>query len=149
MTYGQARDEMFAMLKARWDLFAPATVDNAYTPDVFWQGKVYSTPPPVGKAFARATVLHAAGRQASLAGEGGARRFSRRGMVMVQCFGPNAGSEGLTIAEALGKIVTDTYEGQASPGGIWFRNCRINEVGPDDGWFQVNAYADFIYDEVK
>ena len=64
---------------------------------------------------------------------------------MVQCFGPLANG-GLTLAEALAKVAREAFEGSVSPGGIWFRKCRVNEIGPDANWFQVNMVADFEYD---
>lgn len=149
MTQEEARAEMFGMLNASWVALAASAVANVYVPEIFWQGQMYPSPPPVDKAYGRATVLHVAGRQQSLAGEGGARRYGRRGMVVVQVFGPMNDGKGLKIAGALAKIVTDTYEGKSSPSGIWFRNVRFNEIGADDGRFQINAYADFQYDEVK
>ncbi|HEY6019460.1 MAG TPA: hypothetical protein VIY48_06050, partial [Candidatus Paceibacterota bacterium] len=108
----------------------------------------HSRPPDMSKPYARATVLHATGKQATLAGPGGAR-WERRGVCIVQCFGPLKNGRGLTVAEGLATVAKNAYEGKASPEGIWFRNCRINEVGSADGLYQVNAIAEFYYDEVK
>lgn len=149
MTPAQARDEMFALLRVAWGAGAAAVVGGAYIPVMIWQGQEPSKAPDQGKAYGRATVLHASGSQRSLADETGAKRWDRRGVVMVQCFGPLSGGKGLTIADGLANIALNAYEGKSSPGGAWFRNCRLNEVGASDGLFQINVVAEFQYDEVK
>jgi hypothetical protein len=32
---------------------------------------------------------------------------------------------------------------------VELRNVRLNEVGSDGHWYQINVVADFEYDEVK
>jgi hypothetical protein len=87
------------------------------------------------------------GNQASLANDGGRRRWERTGLVTVQIFVP--AGEGLSEAYSLAKTVADAYEGTTTASGVWFRNVRVNEVGADGAWFQVNALIEFIYDEIK
>lgn len=145
MTSSEARDEFFTLLKTEWDLLASTVVGGSYTPSILWQGIDETTDPPQGQAYARASVIHSKGEQASLGGS----RWNRKGIIVVQCFGPTGGGNGLTIAEGLAKIAKDAYEGKTSSSGSWFRNCRINEIGVSQGWFQVNTIAEFDYDEVK
>lgn len=148
MTEEQARDEMFDMLDAEWTTKAGAVTGGA-APLIIWQGEEPETPPSrEAGPYARATVRHFTGGQATL-GSVGSRRFNREGAIFVQCFAPLGIGNPLTIAERLGRIARDAFEGRSSPGGIWFRNPRLNEVGPADGWFQVNVVAPFTYDEVK
>lgn len=146
MKTSEARDEMFAMLLSAWENGAGDVL--GYLPDILWQGQEKG-PPSLEFAYARASVVHNTGRQASLAGEAGAKRFRRTGILFVQCFAPLGIENPLTIADNLGRIVLDAFEGRSSPGGIWFRSCRLNEIGPTDGWYQVNVIAEFSYDEVK
>lgn len=146
MTITEARDEIFGMLKVHWDLHA-GDIFNPPAP-IIWQGQV-AKQPSNEYPFARATVLHGSAGQSTL-NTPLSIRWKRNGVVIIQCFGPLSSARGLAIAEALATVAKDAYEGQASVGGIWFRNCRVNEVGPTaDGWYQVNAIADFTYDEVK
>jgi len=56
---------------------------------------------------------------------------------------------GFALADQLSKIAADAYEGQASPGGVWFRDVRVNEVPGQAGWYQVNVLVEFSYDEQK
>lgn len=148
MTITEARDELFAMLKAAWDLSAGLAIGGD-TPLVLWQGQENEPRPPADQPYARATVLHSDRNQASLAGADSLRRYDNTGVVIVQCFGPLTGGKGMTTAEALALIAKNAYEGKSSPGGIWFRRCRTNEIGPSDGWYQINAVAEFTYDEVR
>ena len=46
-------------------------------------------------------------------------------------------------------MVRDALQGKTTASQIWFRNPRINEVGEDRDWFQVNATIDFNYDELR
>ena len=57
--------------------------------------------------------------------------------------------DGLSGARVLGKVVVDAYQGKSTPGGAWFRNVRLQEVGPDGNWSQVNVVAEFTYDEIQ
>lgn len=147
MTITDARDEIFRLLLDEWNQFASGVFTPAAA--IIWQGQETSTPRPADLAYARATVMHTDGGQATLVDSVGAIRWRRRGFCIVQCFGPQSTGKGLTIAEGLATIAKNAFEGRSSPGGIWFRNCRINEVGISGAWFQVNAIAEFTYEEVK
>jgi hypothetical protein len=67
--------------------------------------------------------------------------------VTVQVFVPNG--QGVTLADRLCKIAAEAFEGRHTPGGVWFRNVRMREVGPDGPWVQHNVVAEFTYDELK
>ncbi len=57
--------------------------------------------------------------------------------------------EGLELAYSLAETVVSAFEGTTTERGVEFRNTRLNEIGPDGDWFQINVLADFTYDEVK
>lgn len=147
MTFLESRDEMFTMLLTAWNLNAMAVV--GLIPAIQWQGLDISPIPPQGVPFGRATVHHIEGGQSTLGNSQGKNTYERVGILTFQVFGPLGSGKGLTIAEGLANIALNAFEGKASPGGIWFRNCRLNEVGVTDGWFQINVLAEFTYDEVK
>jgi hypothetical protein len=136
------------MLKTAWASGAAAAVGGSYTPDLVWQG-LESEQRDIEKAYARVQLSHVSGHQSSLTGAEGAVLFERGGVLIVQCLAPFSSGKGLTYAEALAQVVLSAFEKKHSPGGAWFRNCRMNEVGPDNAWFIVNAVVEFIYDEVK
>lgn len=130
MTTEDAVDEMMGIVKAA------LPVDCA----AIWPG----TPATIPEGdWIRATVRHASGGQASLAGENGARRFKRIGTLIVQCFSPvgdgNMGIDQLSFAfqAALENV-------RSSP--VWLRNVRSIEMGKDGTCMQTNVMADFEYD---
>jgi hypothetical protein len=148
LTFEEARDTILSLLKTKWDLNTPAI--TGAVPEVEYQnvdpGK---TPLSKGnKPWARAMVRHATGRQRSM-GNAGNRLFQRNGVVTLQIFVP-AGKQGLVVADRLGRIVVDAFEGEeTSAGNVWFRNTTYREVGVDGAWFQVNVTSEFEYDTVK
>lgn len=138
LTYEEAVDAMQAALKAAWD---PTTYNMHYQNVVPQADRVPDANEPWGRVY----IEHTQGFQATLTGVGG-RRFRRRGVITVQIFVPTG--EGLSQAYTLGKVVTDAFEGQ-DVSGIWFRNARINEVGPDGNFFMIVAMVEFEYDEIR
>ena len=136
-TYLEAINEIQDIFKSAWDATGHAAVYE----------NVDGSQPSTTAPWARVTVRHVSGGQASLANHVGVRRWYRLGIVTVQVFVPMG--EGLSEAYTLSKIISDAYEGAATPSGVWFRNVRINEVGPDGEWYQFNVSADFTYDELR
>lgn len=139
LTFTEARDEIHTLFKTAWDagaetagkivLYAdsktqvPKTNDGDNNPDL----------------WAKITVQHNSGSNASI----GNSLFDRIGVVTVQVF--TALGTGLSIGDNVYKIVADAYEGQTTPGGVWFRNVSVNEIGPEGEWYQTNITADFEY----
>jgi hypothetical protein len=137
LTYQEARDEILDVFKAAWD----ETGYPVHYEDVRKQRSKNEDP------WAVVTLQHASGFQSTLSGAEGARTFTRLGFITTQIFTPSG--KGLQEAYDLGKVVSDAFEGAATPGGVWFRNVRLNEVGRDGEFFQLNVVAEFRYDEVK
>ena len=143
-TTATARDEILGRLKS--------VVDGLTSPPgplkVIWDDKK-DQPPRANptESWARALVQHTTGRQASLSGATGRKRWERGGFLIVQLFTPAL--EGQNLADELGSIIRGAFEGYSTPSGVWFRNPRINEVGQDGAWLQTNIFVDFLYDEVK
>lgn len=142
----QAGPEMNKMFEDVWKAQTPALV--GYVPEIRWQGIEYETVPDLTKCYARSTIRHVPGGGHSLGGRGNTR-WNRYGIVLLQVFVPLSLFNHLTFARGLGMIARDAFEGRSSPGGIWFRKCRLSEIGPTDGWFQVDVVNEFTYDEVK
>lgn len=139
LTYQQAKDEMFDVFKAAWDTTKYA--DRVHYEDVY---------KPRGKnddPWATVTLQHASGYQSTLSGAIGSRTFTRTGFITVQVFTPTG--KGLQEAYELARVVSDAFEGTSTPGGVWFRNVRLNEVGRDGEFFQLNVVIEFRYDEIK
>lgn len=93
-------------------------------------------------------MQHTESAQASLSCEHGERRWRRNGMIFVQCFAP-LDKGGATLAQRMAESARAVYEGTSTPSGVWFRDASTMEVGMDRAWFQVNAFAQFTYDDVR
>lgn len=135
------RDESFTLISSAvsaWD----ATVK------MYWEGVPATTQPTSNDVWLRAALQHVTGRQSSLAGEDGVRRWQRTGFVSVQCFAPLARGS-VQKATQLACVVRDALQGKQTANCVWFRNPRINEIGEDRDWFNVNATIDFDYDELR
>lgn len=141
MTQAQARDEILTFFKVAWE----ADAESVNVPIYYWDVK--KDGPTQGSPFARITVRHLNGVQATLADQVGNRKFERNGVITVQVFTPFGG--GLVKNDALAKVASDAFEGKATQNQIWFRDVTINEIGQDEAWFQTNVTANFTYDEQK
>ena len=97
-------------------------------------------------SWASVVIRHASARQDSLGGIG-SRSFLRTGTVIAAVFTPIG--KGLQESYALAKTVNDAYEGKTSPNCVWFRNVRIQEMGREGEFFQINVIIDFEYYETK
>jgi hypothetical protein len=116
---------------------------------VQWAGLPFDQgqePDPDG-AWARVTVKLDDGEQSSLAGPDGAVRYRNHGIVFVQCWGPRD-AKGSTIALELARLARNSFRAVRTPSGIVFRRPHVRDVGPDKSWWQVNAVAEFSFDEV-
>lgn len=78
-------------------------------------------------------------------GPTGARVFTRTGSVVAMIFVP-AGKRGLVDANTLVMAAVSAFEGK-SVSGVTFNRVGPKTIGPADGWYQVNVWADFEFDE--
>jgi hypothetical protein len=113
-----------------------------------WQGKTDDKAPEPTAKWIRVYIKHASGSQASLASDTGKRKWSRTGVIIVQCFVP-LNNGGLDVARAIAASLQNGFQGKSSPSCVWFRNATVTEVGRDNSWYQVNFSALFTYDDVQ
>lgn len=133
LTYKQAVDDINKMF------------DDVFPNEVFWES-VQKDKPVIDDPWASAVIRHAIGRQDTLGGVGN-RSFLRGGTFIAGIYAH--GGNGLSIAYELARVSANAYEGKSSPNGVWFRDVRIQEIGRDGDWFQVNMLAEFEYYETK
>lgn len=144
-TIMEAEDDTLARFKAAWDTVGHAVV---YT-DVPLDAAAEAATNPESATlvpWARVSIKNNTRTQATLAGPLG-RRFDARGVFIAEIYTP--AGDGLTLARILARLVEQAFEGVSTPNGVWYRNVRTNEVGPDGPWFHVNVIAEFQYDEVR
>lgn len=135
------RDESFKLIRVAVSAYDPAV-------KMYFEGVPANVAPSQNDIWLRLSLLHATGNQASLAGENGVRRWNRTGFISAQCFAPLARGS-VQKATELACVVRDALQGKQTESCVWFRNPRINEIGEDRDWFNVNATIDFDYDELR
>ena len=139
LTYAEANDEMLAVVKSAFDSLSGS-------PNIYWEsvaGDRATNDEPFFQVFLR----HRTGGQAGFPSATGAAMYRREGDITIQCFHPIG--RGLSSAYADAKVFSDAFEGKSTSGGIWFRNVRINEIGRDGQFNQLNLIVEFVYDEIK
>ena len=141
----QARDDIISLFKTYWDANTAAITGTV--PQVVYGGLEEVSEPPSDLPWVRVSVIHGTGGQASF-GDTGGRHFDRNGIVTIQLFVPLK-DNGMVTMDQLIQVALDSIEGKCTSNGVWFRNVRINEQGPDRAWFNVNVLADFEYYTVK
>lgn len=137
----QARDEISAMVRTALKAAPLSFTDNQLQWDDLG-------PPPTFQNWVRVTIKHAEGEKVSLTNPLTTKsRYNATGTVFVQVF--TVPGDGLAKSDQITKVLQDCFEGKYSPGGIWFRRVRVNEIGNNGGLYQVNVLADFSYDVIK
>lgn len=144
----QARDEMAVMLKTAWDAADWASYGISDAPEIKWQGRGGDEPFAAGLPAITWSAMHSRERQAALSDDIGNRLYEPHGLIVMQSRGPLISGNGFEVAERLAIIAKEAYRGKSTANCIWFRNARIQEVGPDAGWFLFNTYVEFEYNEV-
>ena len=134
MKIADARDEMLAIFKSVWDT-------AGYVAE--WPDLPFTI--PTSGPWARITVKHGTGGQASLSDENGQRRWNRNGTLFIQIF-TEVGNGDVT-ALGLVQSVMDAY--QSAKGTVWYRNIRFQEIGTDGSFEQTNVLVDFQYDDIQ
>ena len=147
MNINTAYDEILGLFRTAWVAGAGAYTGGTI-PHVFWEGLGVEGEKPQEAPWARVTIRHASGEQATLRGDAGLIRWRRSGIITIQVFFPLK-LGGLAPSRSLARVAAAAYEGASTAGGAWFRNVRVTEIGPDGPWYNVNALAEFEYDELS
>jgi len=140
----QAKDEIAGALRTAW----LAAAASAEVPVLYLD---VAGDPPTSGSWARLTIRHSLGGQATLAGDSGKRHYRHVGFVTVQVFVERHDPRGAeTTMDALVTVAKHAFEGiTTEPGRVTFSRARVNEVGVSGVWLQTNVLADFSYDEVR
>jgi len=143
-----ARDQMADMMIAAWNAADWAAYGLTAAPEIEWQGRGGDQKQSPSLPYAIWQARHSGESQAGLSDQIGNQLWEPIGLIIVQCKAPLIKGNGFEVAERMAIIARNAYRGKQTPGCIWFRNARIEEVGPDAGWFLFNAYIEFEYNEV-
>lgn len=141
----QARDEMIEMAVAALEASTYAGITKKFEDVATVEPS--TAPNAQGKAdpWVCIDVQHTGGGQTSLAKP--KARYTRMGLLRVRVYTPRG--DGMSTGDEIAQIVLDAYEGQSSPGGVWFRNAQLRESGSDGIWTRTDVLVDFQYSEQK
>lgn len=140
----EADKEMAELFHQAWEVTAGYACD--------WPNMKAEKDHAETETWARWALDYVAGRQTSMGGDGG-RKFGKTGLIYISVFTP-LGS-GLTNARQASQIAVSAYEGERTPGDVWFRNVRIESEGHGQGtgrnksWWTTLVVAEFIYDYLR
>jgi len=138
------RDEILGLFNAKWAAGA-APLNANVVPLVCWPG-VEGTPSP-DAPWARIGIKENLAPQRTL-GTPGNRRFERIGLVMVQVFAPISRGQGTQLVDQLCEVTRSAFEGVGTSSGLWFSNCRVNDIGLDKSWYNKNVVSEFRFQEL-
>jgi len=139
----QVYDEVFTLVKETVDSWDPIAGLGLV---VIWQDDLESV--DIKTPVLAVSLQHVMGRQASLAGDGPARRWRSEGIIYMQvrC---SARGEGLTTIGELRNMCVAAIRGKSTPGGVWFRNVIAKEDAPKDGNSRATITGEFTYQEIS
>ena len=137
----QAVDDILDVFRAAWN---PTGFIAVY--DLENTGKDNSRPPDTEDPWTRVSMRHVTGNQSSLTGGLGTIQYTNTGTLTMSLFVPIG--EGLVRGRQLASTLQRAYRGISTPRQVWFRRSRINEIGSDGHWFQINIIVEFEYDEI-
>lgn len=143
-TYREATDQILGLFRSAW-LANAGAANGGTVPPVLYPHTDDGTIPTTTGAWARISINHETGGQATL-GPSAGRQFENGGTLFVQVFAPAIGGTGYNLAQALAEVAKAAFEGKATS-GVWFRAVRINEIGPDGPFYQINIAADFLWSQ--
>lgn len=105
------------------------------------------TPPPK-ELYMMLELDYVQAPRRSLGGPTGKSRYDRLGFTTARIFVP-MGSKGRKTALEIAQAFADATEGIVTPGGVIFRETRLDNIGPSKAHYQVNVTADFEFCEIK
>jgi len=147
--YDDVNDEINALFLAAWNAGTTALV--GYVPEIRWQGVQYRDLPDGSKFWVRLSKQTVFEEQASLSnceGLPGQKKYTASGLVFVQLFCPKSNTQAFELGQKLAKLARNAFRGKTTPGKIWFRNVRINELSPEELYERFNVVTEFEYDEL-
>ena len=149
-TYSNAIDEINAAFWQDWNSAKSSSVVG-YVPDIRWQNVEEASTPDGSKFWGRVSTQTVFEEQTTLStceGAPGQKRYTSSGLVFVQIFCPKSNAQANEFGKKLSEVARSSFRGKSTPGNVWFRNVRINELPPEDLFYRFNVVAEFEYDEL-
>jgi hypothetical protein len=141
----QARDEMFGLFNTGWaiaDLADPK-------PPIRWQGFEKGAVPETD--FVRVSIQNAKQVQGGFLSyeDPGPSKicYDASGLVFVQVFALRSKADSYRLGERMAIEARNIFRGIQTPNGVWFRNCRYEELAPEEKFYRWKVTAEFEYTE--
>lgn len=131
MTPREAIDTMFGHVQQ----FAPAGIV------ILWPDKPGELP---DEKYVRPVIRHGGGGQTSLAGADATRKFTKTGVLSIDCYAP-VGDGNVEIVELYHAFTKGFESLRSSP--VWYRNIRAIDRDKEGSSSRVSVLIDFQYDE--
>lgn len=147
MTPVEAKDEARSRFNTGW---TAATVLTPM-PVIRWEGKEQGDIPET--YFVRFSMKQVKTPQVSFGEENNdgssSKKFENNGLIMVQVFAPRTAEDSSHIGDLLAVEARDIFRGGETPGGMWFRNMRINELPHDGTYYRWNVIVEYVFTETS
>lgn len=134
MSYEQNRKDI--------ESFFVANFSGVSSDKIAWDNSEFTIPLD-GSEWVRVSIQNT---NSSYVSFGPNSRIRRNGILFVQIFGPE-NSETVTINQIIDNV-TDVFETNLLA-GVVFQSPNVNELGVNEGWFQVNVSVPFYFDDIK
>ena len=145
--YTNAVDQMFALFNTAWVNQTVPIV--GYVPVVRWQGVEELTKPDASKYWARVSQQTILEEQRGFSTFNGSALYSTRGLIFVQIFCPKSDIKAMEKGRSLAVVARNAFRGKTTSGKVWFKNCTINELSPEESFFRLNVVSNYNYDETS
>lgn len=147
--FDDVNDEINSLFFSAWKARSAAIV--GYVPEIRWQGVQYRDLPDGSKFWGRLSKQTVFEEQATLSnceGLPGKKKYTASGLVFLQLFCPKSNAQAFELGQQLAKLGRNAFRGKSTPGGIWFRNVRINELNSERLYERFNVVTEFEHDEL-
>lgn len=147
--FNDVRDEIATLFQTAWQANTVSIV--GYVPEIQWQGVQTRNQPDGSKywvRFSKQTVIEQQVTLSTCEGLPGQRKYEASGLVFIQIFCPKSDSQAFDLGQQLATVARNAFRGKVTPGRIWFRNVRINELEPEELYQRFNVVSEYEYNEL-
>lgn len=141
--YNDAIDEIISVFMTGW--LANSFPIVGYVPEIRTRYKEELLPDAT-RYWGRITLQTVDERQSAFENSSPNTKHTTTGLVFIQLFCPRTLDNGLTNLSKLATVAKNTFRNNQTPGGIWFKNARINELPDEQNWCRLNVIAEYQYD---
>lgn len=117
--------------------------DGVTSDKIAWDNVSFT--PEEGEAWVRFSVQNNLSNFISIGGP--SVKVRKLGIIFVQVFVPQG--QGTLLADQIVDKVSNTLEAEQLTSGFTLQETSVQNVGNNNGWYQVNVSTPFYYDEIR